>query len=262
VAVTDASGVATSATLTAGASPGSAIVTAAIAGYSLQATFTLTVLPGPNTPSISAAGFLNDASFLATPAAPNTIMAAFGTFPCLNSVVVLVNGTAAEILSASSGQVNFTMPAAIAGTAAATVQASCSTQVSQVIQLPVAPSAPGVFTITQTGKGQAAAFNQNGVLNNPFDPAAAGQIVSLYLTGLGPLNAAGPDGLLRTSLPVQAFLGSTQAAVQYAGNAPGYTQGLQQVNIVVPPGVSGLAMPLTLTAGGIASQPGVTVAIQ
>ena len=262
VAITDAGGLATATTLTAGPTPGSATVSVGIPGYSLQATFTLTVVLNPAAPSITAAGFLNDASFVATGAAPNTIMAAFGTFPCGNAVVLLVNGKPAEILSASGGQVNFTMPATVIGSSSASVQAACGTLVSGSIQLPVAIAAPGIFTITQTGKGQAAAINQNGVLNNALSPAAAGQIVSLYVTGLGPYNAAGADGLQHMALPIQAFLGGAQATVQYAGNAPGYTFGLQQVNIVVPQGVSGLATALTLSAGGVNSQPGVTLAIQ
>jgi uncharacterized protein (TIGR03437 family) len=265
VAITDASGVGTATTLTAGAAPGPAMVTASIPGSALQATFTLTVAANPNAVVITAAGFLNDASFLATPAAANTIMAVFGTFPCANSVVLLVNGKAAEILSAAAGQVNFTMPATLAGTAAA-VQGACAgnagTVVSPAIQLPVAASAPGIFTATQTGKGQAAALNQNGVPNDAVHPAGAGEIVSLYVTGLGAFNAAGPDGLQHTSLPIRALLGATEATVQYAGNSPGFTGGLQQVNIIVPPGVSGLATALTLIAGGSTSQPGVTLAIQ
>ena len=260
-AITDASGTATAAPLTAGTAPGPAIVTASLPSSSLQATFTLTVTPNPNAPTITAAGFLNDASFLATPAAPNTIMAVFGTFPCGNSVALLVNGKAAEILYASTLQVDFTTPATLAGTATTTVQAACDTLVSQSVQLPVTPSAPGIFT-TQNGKGQAAALNQSGVPNGALNPASAGQVVSLYVTGLGPFNAASPDGLQRMTLPVQAFLGGTQATVQYAGNAPGYTPGLQQVNIVVPPGVSGPATPVTVTAGGLSSQAGVTLAIQ
>jgi uncharacterized protein (TIGR03437 family) len=262
VAITDASGLATATSLTAGSAPGPATVTVNIPGNPLQATFNLTVTPTPAAPAITAAGFLNDASFLPTTAAPNTIMAAFGTFPCSNSVALLVNGKAAEILSASGGQVNFTMPGSLAGTSAATVQAVCGTLVSQSIQLQAGASAPGVFTLTQNGKGQAAALNQNGLLNSALSPAGAGQIISLYVTGLGPFNAAGADGLQHMSLPIQAFLGGTQATVLYAGNAPGYTPGLQQVNIMVPAGVSGLATPLTLAAGGINSQAGVTLAIQ
>ena len=262
VAITNPGGLATATTLTAGPTPGPATVTVGIPGYSLQATFSLTVVANPAAPSITAAGFLNDASFGATGAAPNTIMAAFGTFPCGNAVILMVNGKPAEILSASSGQVNFTMPATVTNSPNATVQAACGTLVSGSIQLPVVISAPGIFTTTQTGKGQAAAINQNGVLNNAQSPAAAGQVVSLYVTGLGPYNAAGADGLQHMALPIQAFLGGTQATVQYAGNAPGYTSGLQQVNIVVPAGVGGLATALTLTAGGVSSQPGVTLAIQ
>jgi len=261
VATTNSTGIATAAALTAGATPGPATVTASISGSGLQATFNLTVLPSPGAPSITAGGFLNGASFLTTPLAPNTIMAGFGTFPCSNSVSIMINGTAAEILSATSTQVNFTVPGTISGTSA-TVRATCGTLSSQTVQLPVASSAPGIFTITQSGKGQAAAINQNGILNNALNPAAAGQVVSLYVTGLGPYNAADADGLRRMSLPILIFVGGTPATVQYAGNAPGYTAGLQQVNLVVPAGISGLATPLTLIAGGVTSQAGVTLAVQ
>jgi uncharacterized protein (TIGR03437 family) len=262
LAITDASGTGTATALTAGSTPGPAIVTAAIPGSGIQATFTLTVTPNSNAPAITAGGFLNDASFLSTPAAPNTIMAVFGTFPCGSSVVLLVNGKPAGILSASGGQVNFTVPASIADSSTATVQAACGNLVSQAIQLPVAASAPAVFTTTQTGKGQAAALNQNGIANSALNPAAAGTIVSVYVTGFGPFNAAGPDGLQRLALPVQAFLGGIQAVIEYAGNSPGFTPGLQQVNIAVPPGISGLATPLVLFAGGNNTQQGVAVAIQ
>jgi len=261
-ATTDASGVGTAATLTAGPTPGPAIVTATVPGYSFQVTFTLTVAPSPAAPVITAAGFLNGASFLTTPAAPNTIMAAFGTFPCGTTASLRVNGQSAEVISASVGQVNFTMPATLAGAGTAAVQAVCGALISQPIQLQVAGGAPGVFTITRSGSGQAAALNQDGSLNTPLNPAAANQVVSLYVTGLGPYNAVGEGGLQRMSLPIQVLLGGTQATVQYAGNSPGYTPGLQQVNIVVPPGVTGLATPLILTAGGFSSQPGVTLAIQ
>ncbi len=261
-AITDASGTATATALTAGSVPGPAVITATIQGYGLQAMFTLTVTQDPNSPAITASGFLNAASFLSTPAAPNTIVAVFGTFPCGSSAGLLVNGRSAEILSAAPTQVNFTVPASVAGSSTAAVQAACGTVVSQTIQLPVAASAPAIFTITQTGKGQAAALNQDAVPNSTLNPAATGSIVSVYVTGFGPFNAAGADGLERTALPVQAFLGGVQATIQYAGNSPGFTPGLQQVNIVVPAGVSGLATPLVLLAGGDNTQPGVTLAIQ
>jgi uncharacterized protein (TIGR03437 family) len=63
-------------------------------------------------------------------------------------------------------------------------------------------------------------------------------------------------------LPVTVTIGGIGATVQYAGSAPGEVAGLLQVNAVVPQGVSrGAAVPVTVSVGGIASQAGVTIAV-
>jgi uncharacterized protein (TIGR03437 family) len=50
--------------------------------------------------------------------------------------------------------------------------------------------------------------------------------------------------------------------VVYAGEAPGYTRGLQQIDFVIPQNApSGAAVPVRLVVGGISTQTGVTLAI-
>jgi uncharacterized protein (TIGR03437 family) len=94
-------------------------------------------------------------------------------------------------------------------------------------------------------------------------PSPSGTIVTLYGTGFGLLEDAGPDGLAHTLLPVSALVGGKDATVLYAGEAPGYTAGLQQINILIPSDVTpGPAVPLRLTAGGINTQNAVTLSIQ
>jgi len=63
-------------------------------------------------------------------------------------------------------------------------------------------------------------------------------------------------------LPVTATVGGMPATVQFAGAAPGYL-GLQQINVLIPANamLSGPAVALVLTGGGVTTQSGVTVAI-
>jgi len=56
-------------------------------------------------------------------------------------------------------------------------------------------------------------------------------------------------------------IGGQVADVKYAGGAPGVIAGVMQVNAVVPDGVSGAAA-VTISVGGTASQPGVTIRVR
>ena len=131
----------------------------------------------------------------------------------------------------------------------------------------MAATAPGIFTADGSGRGQAAAVNQDGTRNGPAAPAAAGSVLSLYATGEGQTLPAGVDGkpaaapLPQPVAPVTVTIGGASAEVRYAGGAAGQTAGLMQVNVVVPGGLSG-AVPVVLTVGGVASQGGVTVTVR
>ena len=94
--------------------------------------------------------------------------------------------------------------------------------------MPVTPSAPSLFTLNQTGAGQAAAVNADGSVNTALSPVKVGGFLSLYATGGG-----------NSNLPVSATIGGVPAAVQYAGQAPGQPAGLMQINVQVPNGVRG-----------------------
>jgi uncharacterized protein (TIGR03437 family) len=58
-------------------------------------------------------------------------------------------------------------------------------------------------------------------------------------------------------------IGGVQAAVAYAGPAPGQVAGLVQINAVIPDTVpTGPAVPLTISVDSISSATGVTIAIR
>jgi uncharacterized protein (TIGR03437 family) len=207
------------------------------------------------------AALTNAASFATGPAAPNTLIVAFGNFPgCESGVQVSVDGQATTAWSGSATQINFLVPASVAGRQRSNVQIACGAYTSQPFSLPISVSSPAIFTTTQTGAGQAVIVNQDSTLT---PPSPVGSTVTLYGTGFGVLSSSGEDGLRHTLLPVTASIGGEPATVIYAGEAPGFTHGLQQINILLPvDSPKGDALPLRLSVGGLNTQAGVTLAIR
>jgi uncharacterized protein (TIGR03437 family) len=211
-------------------------------------------------PPIVLSGVANAASFIAGPSAPNTLVAAFGEFPnCASGAQVSIDSAPVTVFGSASTQINFLIPPIVAGRQTVDVQAACGGYTSQPVPMQIATASPGVFTISQNGTGQAAVVNQDGSSTPPSPP---GSVVTLYGTGFGSL-LTGSDGLAHTVLPVTATIGDSAATVLYAGEAPGYTSGLQQINILIPPDTPpGSSVPLRLAIGGYTTQAGVTLAIR
>jgi uncharacterized protein (TIGR03437 family) len=182
----------------------------------------------------------------------------------------------------SSSQINVIVPYEIAGRASTNVSVIYSSQQSAAINQNVANQAPGIFTDSSTGVGQASVTNQNGSLNGPTSglvlggqnvpttPAAEGSVISVYMTGGGqtsPLSTTGtvtPGGATLYKIPgnVSATINGVPATVQFAGAAPGEVTGVIQVNILVPTGISGSALPIAITINGATTPTGPTVAVQ
>jgi uncharacterized protein (TIGR03437 family) len=182
---------------------------------------------------------------------------------------VSFNGIAAPMIYTWATQVAAIVPYGITGTTAQ-VTVTYQGQTSAALSIPIASSAPGIFSLDSTGQGQAAAINQDGVtVNGPATPAKAGEYISLYATGEGQTTPAGVDGkpasppYPQPNLPVTATVGGQDAPVQYAGGAQGLVAGLMQVNIQIPAGTEpGDAVPVVLRVGDAFSQIGVTIAVQ
>jgi uncharacterized protein (TIGR03437 family) len=186
----------------------------------------------------------------------------------LAGTTVSFNGIAAPILYTSATQVAAVTPYAVTGT---TAQVTVTYQggASNSLTVPVAPSAPSLFTVNQTGAGQAAAINAvDGTVNTPANPVKLGGFISLYATGEGQTTPAGVDGRLAGStpaqpvLPVRVTVGGIPATVQYKGGAPGLVAGIMQVNVQIPSGVHpGGYLPVALQAGDRSSSPAVWIAV-
>jgi len=171
---------------------------------------------------------------------------------------VSFNGIAAPILYTSATQVAAVVPYAVTGTTAQVTVAYLG-QVSAAFTVPVAASAPSLFTLNQAGWGQAAAINADGTPNTAANAVRIGGFISLYATGEGQTEPTTPP---RPVLPVRVTVGGIPASVQYAGGAPGQVAGLMQVNVQIPKGAQpGGYVPVVLQVGDRTSGPAVWIAV-
>jgi uncharacterized protein (TIGR03437 family) len=182
---------------------------------------------------------------------------------------VLFDDVPAPILYASSRQVSVVASYAAGSGGRTRVQVEYQGTRSAPVEVQVAESAPGVFTLNSTGVGPGAILNEDGRVNSAENAAARGSVVVIYATGEGQTSPAGVDGLVTGTtlrhpvLPVRVTMGGQEAQVLYAGSAPGLVSGVLQVNARVPAGVSpGRAVPVVVTVGRASSQAGVTVAVR
>jgi uncharacterized protein (TIGR03437 family) len=212
---------------------------------------------------ISSGGFENSASSLAIPGAANAIMAFFGNVSCPVSPVVSINGSAVPVIGSTASQVNFTLPPSVAGASGASVVVDCNGLQAASALLPLAAVSPGIYTLSMTGTGQGAILNQDGTVNGVAHSAPLDTYLQIYATGLGAYLSPSSDGLQRLSHTVQASVGGISAQVEFAGHAPDFTLGLQQINVLIPANAPvGPSVPIQLTVDGVSTQPGVTAAIQ
>jgi uncharacterized protein (TIGR03437 family) len=187
----------------------------------------------------------------------------------LQGATVLFDGKAAPLIYGSAGQLNVMAPFEIAGQSSTVISLNYGSVASTAWAVPVATSAPGIFTIAGDGVGAGAVLNQDNSVNSAANPAARGSVVQIYVTGEGQTSPSGVTGSVTQSntktplLGVTVTIGGVAAVLQYAGSAPDSIAGLMQVNAVVPQGIAtGAAVPIVVSVGGVASQAGVTIAVK
>jgi uncharacterized protein (TIGR03437 family) len=162
--------------------------------------------------------------------------------------------TQAPLVYASATQINFQVPSRlVAGTAALYVTLGGGQ--SLIFNFTVVTASPGFF---QSTSNQAAAQNADHSANSSSKPAAEGSVITVYLTGQGPVDHPVPDGTPAVTSPlahatstVSATIGGVAATVEFLGLAPGFV-GLAQANIEVPSLASG-NYPMVITVGGFVS---------
>jgi uncharacterized protein (TIGR03437 family) len=186
----------------------------------------------------------------------------------LNGAQVLFDGHSAPIIYGSALQANVIVPYEVTGQETTTIALQFGGVMSAAWTIPVAASAPGIFTLGSSGLGLAAVLNQDNSINSASNPAPRGSIIQIYATGEGQTSPSGVTGsvigtdLKRPEQTVKVAIGGQDAPVQYAGSAGDSVAGLLQVNVVVPQTVvPGATIPISITVGGVPSQSGVTIAV-
>ncbi|MEZ5365103.1 MAG: hypothetical protein R2748_22950 [Bryobacterales bacterium] len=174
----------------------------------------------------------------------------------------------APLIYTSAGQVSVVTPYGVGGRIGVRIHVEYLDQWSNEIELPVADTEPGIFTLNGSGKGQAAILHADYSVNTPENPIDRGGTVLLYVTGEGETDPGGVDGKLASAvLPkpreaVSVTIGGVPATVDYAGAAPGMTAGVMQVNVRIPMGVQPGAAEVVVTVGRQSSPAGVFVSVK
>jgi uncharacterized protein (TIGR03437 family) len=212
---------------------------------------------------------VSSASFAISPAAPDSMVTAFGknlttttvsagssALPfTLGGTSVAVGGIAAPLLYVSPSQINFEVPPGIA-TGIGNVIITAPNNATLTAPMTIQPVAPSIFIQDASGIAVADLVSiTNGIqtittVPGPISLAPDSVYLVLYGTGI-----RGADG------NVTATIDGTQASVAYAGPQPDFP-GLDQVNILLPRSLAGGGLvSIVLSASGIESNT-VHVAIQ
>jgi len=224
-----------------------------------------------------------------TTIAPGSLISIFGTglastlaiassVPLSTSLAdvdsVTINGTPAHLLFVSDRQINAQAPWQL-GPGAVNVVVTRAGVSSQPVSAQVNPFSPALYGFNM-GTAQAIAVNIDGSIAAPAGaiqgvtshPAAAGDTLVFYASGLGAVDqppadgAASLDELRSTTTMPTVLLGNVPSQVAFSGLSPQFV-GVYQLNVVVPTGPSpGDAVPAQIQIGGVNSADSLTIALQ
>ncbi len=297
-ATTDNDGLA-SMWFTPGSTPGNYQITAAVEGLA-PVSFAYEVLPAAPTPAIApggvvGAGFSIPAVHNITPNGYVTVLgsnftssetgvaAPAGPLPdLLAGTCVLVSGVRAPLSYVSPTQINLIVPNARGGTGTVQVVAACEngpnkgvpSSAEPVMITQTAPeflfwdhAADGINPVLAVNAVSGAYVGPPGVqIGTPLTPAKAGDILTIYMIGLGPTDPTAAPGSM-PELPASlktaplVFLGgrTLSSEVLYAGGSG--APGLYQLNIVVPAMAAG-RQPLVVYVNGYRTPDGAYLEIE
>ena len=261
--------------VTAGAQLGTIRVVASGAG----GTVTFTTNTTGRTPSVTALGFVNGASFRQG-WVPGSLGTIFGVglmegitgvveagqvpFPTiLRGVRVIVNGISSPILSIANvngqEQISIQVPFGISAPGDTGVIIENNGSRTTVTGVPLFTVQPGVFEFIANGVRVAAVLHADFQPVTPANPARPNEIVLLFITGMGLTNPAVGTNVVGPAPPatsvLQPVVGIDDAGVEVLGSF--YAPGLMtvfQINLRIPGNAQTGNRKLSVIAGGVSSQ--------
>lgn len=228
----------------------------------------------PAGPNISPGGVVDAAQFQAI-VAPGGIGSIFGsslanetavstTLPLPRTLAgarVFVNGIEAPLFFVSAGQINFQIPFEVGTATPLQVEVELNGERSQASTVVSATYAPALFTYRDSaGSLRPIVTRQDFSLVTPENPASAGDVLIVWITGMGGLTSLPETGQGAPSSPLASALtapavtvGAAAAQVFGAAMAPGFV-GLAQIAIQLPDNLAqGPNLPLVVDFAGAAS---------
>jgi len=223
-------------------------------------------------PTTSTQGVVNAFNFTGNAVAPGEIVSLFvddagpvagmssqfdsdGVLPFeLAGVTVTWNGVRSPLYFVSKTQINAQVPYEMASATEVDLVVAFRRQSSEPVRLAVTAAKAGLFP---------AVFNQDGTVNSELNPAAAGSVVTLFVTGQGVTSPPSRSGAYPTGgsfpIPVASVgveIGGETATTLFEGQAP-FTAGVMQLNVELGNATGALAVKVSI--GDAVSQEGVVV---
>lgn len=202
--------------------------------------------------AISPGGFLS----IYRPESPAANLADFDaerqapyTVAPLGNAQVFFGATPPPLQFASPGRINVIVPYSVTKYTSTQIRVQRGDALSLPVEFATAVAQPAVY------QRNGSAYAYNATTKAPIGasaPAHAGDVLTLYVIGLGEADRTLPDGSISPLSPparvpgVSVDFGGKPAAVEFAGLTPD-SVGLYQINIVVPNGISGASVPLTVS---------------
>lgn len=151
----------------------------------------------------------------------------------------MINGRPSPVYAVSPTQISAIVPYATSGSYAK-VQVINNGRTSNAVTMNQSTCAPGIFAVPAVGNGYGAVLHANFQLVSKANPAKQGEVILIYLTGLGGVRPAIPDGSAGPTSPLSlteknwsVSFGGSYIRALYNGLAPG-AAGLYQINVKIP----------------------------
>ncbi len=185
-----------------------------------------------------------------------------------NNTEALVGTTKAPLYYLSNGQINIQIPYETPATQQIPIILSVNNALTLPLMLKIVPATPGVLSAdngpnppnVQNG-AQIIAQHADFTLVSSSSPAKPGEVLVMYLVGMGATNPSVASGAPSPSSPLAQVtnaptvtVGSQPATVSFAGLSPGFV-GLYQINFQVPTSAASGNLEVDVTQNGVAANP-------
>jgi minor extracellular serine protease Vpr len=206
---------------------------------------------------LSDPGFTDVANFAAAPYLPLAIDNVSVSFDVPSAGISLPG----QLYYVSPTQINLQVPWELQDQSSVLIKVTIEDSQGSLYTLPLVPYAPAFFDFVEssTQKILIVALDASGNMIGSSNPAVRGQVVHLYVNGLGPVNNQPPDGQITptspqatTTTPATVTIGGQPATVQFSGLAAGAV-GLYEVIVQVPMGISAGLQPAIVSINGQSS---------